>query len=265
VTRHSEIVSAGDVSIETYIDGDDGGPDVVIMPSAGRDSGDDFDHFAGALSGAGFRVLRPQPRGIGRSTGPMTDVNLVDLADDIAQVIGAVGHGPAVALGHAYGHFVACTVATSHPEMISAVILAAAAGRNIPPDLGSAPPRAGDLDQPADERLAALKLAFFAPGHDPSAWLTGWHPRTMAMQQDALHAAQAQGQLERYSAAGTAPILEIIAQFDPFRPRDQWRDLRNQLGPRVTTKVIENASHALFPEQPQAVACAVIGYLENLR
>jgi pimeloyl-ACP methyl ester carboxylesterase len=43
---------------------------VVILPSYGRDGGDEFDSLAVALAGAGYRVLRPQPRGIGRSTGP---------------------------------------------------------------------------------------------------------------------------------------------------------------------------------------------------
>jgi len=33
--------------------------------------------------------------------------------------------------------------------------------------------RAGDLSLPDDERLAALRLAFFAPGQDASIWLAG--------------------------------------------------------------------------------------------
>ncbi len=70
--------------------------------------------------------------------------------------------------------------------------------------------------------------------------------------------------LDRYRAAGTAPIFEIIAALDPFHPRDQWGDLRSQLGPRVASTVIEDASHALFPEQSAAVAGAVIGYLRTL-
>jgi pimeloyl-ACP methyl ester carboxylesterase len=45
---------------------------------------------------------------------------------------------------------------------------------------------------------------------------------------------------------------------------DQWGDLQSRLGPRVTSTVIEDASHALFPEQPTAVARAVIGYLRTL-
>lgn len=69
--------------------------------------------------------------------------------------------------------------------------------------------------------------------------------------------------IDRYGAAGTAPVFEIIAEYDPFHPKDQWGVLRSHLGSRVTTTVIDGASHALFPEQPDAVASAVIGYLRT--
>ena len=32
----------------------------------------------------------------------------------------------------------------------------------------------------------------------------------------------------------------------------------------MTTTVIDDASHALFPEQPDAVATAVLGYLQAM-
>ena len=67
MNRHSEMVCAGPVSIETYVDGD--GPAVVVIPSYGRDGGEDFESFTAAVVAAGYRVLRPQPRGVGRSAG----------------------------------------------------------------------------------------------------------------------------------------------------------------------------------------------------
>lgn len=258
MSRRREMVTVGERLIETFVDG--AGPDVLIIPSYGRDSGDDFEPFTAAVAGAGYRVLRPRPRGIGGSTGPMVDVVLDDLADDVAHVIDELGHGPAVVLGHAFGNFVARALATNHPEKVAAVVLAAAAGRTVPADINSAPMRAGDLMLPAGERLAALKLAFFAPGHNASIWLSGWYPDTLKMQVASVEKVDP----ERYWTAGTAPILEIIAALDPFHQRRQWDDLRNQLGFRVTSRIIPDASHALFPEQPAAVAAAVIDYLHTL-
>ena len=60
--------------------------------------------------------------------------------------------------------------------------------------------------------------------------------------------------------AGSAPVLEIIPEFDPFKPREYWGELRQQLGDRVTTVIIPDASHALFPEQPIRVTDAVIAW-----
>ena len=260
MNRHSEMVCAGPVSIETYVDGD--GPAVVVIPSYGRDGGEDFEPFTAALVAAGYRVLRPQPRGIGRSAGQMTGVDLRGLGDDIAHVIDQLGAGSAVVLGHAFGHIVARTVATNHPAKVSAVILAAAAAKSVPPEINSAPMRAADLTRSDDERLAALRLAFFAPGHDASIWLRGWYPETLKMQVASVTADR--GNLMRYWAAGTVPIFEIIAALDPFHPPDQWCGLRDEFGSRVTSTVIGDASHALFPEQPAAVASAVIDYLQTL-
>ena len=255
--RQSEIVTGGAVSIETYIDGR--GPAIVIVPSYGRDGGKDFDPLTATLAHAGFRVLRPQPRGVAGTTGPMTAVGFDDMARDVAAVIDALADGPAVVLGHAFGNFVARATAVHHPDKVACVILAAASGKTVDPEVNSAPLRAGDLTLSDDERLAALHLAFFAPGHDASGWLTGWYPDTLAMQVDCVHHAD----VNRYWGAGTAPIFEIIAALDPFHQRDEWDDLSHRYGNRVTTTVIADASHALFPEQPTAVANAITNYLAD--
>ena len=67
--RTREFVRHEDVMIEVIVEGQ--GPAIVLLPSLARDS-DDYDEVAEGLAAAGFRVLRPQPRGIGRSTGPMS-------------------------------------------------------------------------------------------------------------------------------------------------------------------------------------------------
>jgi hypothetical protein len=57
--------------------------------------------------------------------------------------------------------------------------------------------------------------------------------------------------IARYWGAGSAPVFEIIAARDLFHQRDEWGDLRARYGDRVTTTVVDDASHALFPEQPE--------------
>jgi pimeloyl-ACP methyl ester carboxylesterase len=155
VTRH--LVATGRASIDTWVDGH--GPSVVVIRSYGRDAGTDFDALSTALVAAGYRVLRPQPRGIAGSTGPMRDVTFAGMAGDVAQVIDDLADGPAVILGHAFGNFVARATAVHRPDLVAAVILAAASGRTVDPQVNSAPMRAGDLTLPEAARLAALRLA----------------------------------------------------------------------------------------------------------
>lgn len=74
--RRTELLRYGDVQVEVVVEG--AGPAVVLLPSLARDS-DDYDQVAEGLAVSGFRVLRPKPRGIGRSTGPMTNITLRQL------------------------------------------------------------------------------------------------------------------------------------------------------------------------------------------
>jgi len=122
------------------------------------------------------------------------------------------------------------------------------------------PGRIADAATPEAERLRLLTFAFFAPGHDPAQWLDGWYPNTQHMQRDSREGIK---QSDWWSA-GSAPLLELIPDHDPFKPRADWTELRDQFGDRVTTVVIADASHALFPEQPAAVAAAIIPWARTL-
>jgi pimeloyl-ACP methyl ester carboxylesterase len=64
--RTRSIVAYDDVRIDVIAEG--AGPLVVLLPSRARGS-EDFDEIASGIAKAGFRVLRPQPRGAGESTG----------------------------------------------------------------------------------------------------------------------------------------------------------------------------------------------------
>jgi pimeloyl-ACP methyl ester carboxylesterase len=251
------MVSNGDAVIETYVDGR--GPALVVLPSYGRDGGEDFDEFSELVVRAGFHVLRPQPRGVGRSSGS-TQASLQDMANDVAKVIQQLAGGNAAVLGHAFGNGVARLLAMSHGEVVKGTILAAASGSGVSKEVNETPFIAGNPSLPEQDRLAALSLAFFAPHHDARQWLTGWYPETLHMQKTAVQAVNPAD----FSRAGTAPILQIIAESDPWNPYSSWRELREQCGDRVTTRIVADASHALFPEQTPIVADIVIAWLQSL-
>lgn len=242
------------------------GPAIFLLPSLGR-SASDFAELSELLSAKGFRVLRPQPRGIGASVGPMEDVTIQDLAADVASVIEAEKLSPVIVAGHAFGNFVTRMLATLRPELVRGIALIAGSVGKVPgkaspfdPEIWESIRKSGDLDCSDQERLVHLQRAFFAPGNDPSVWLSGWHTNAKTMQ----ISAQTLTPADLYFAGGTAPILDIQAEDDTVAPRKYAHILRAELGDRVTTVVVPNAGHALLPEQPAAVCSALATWSAQL-
>jgi pimeloyl-ACP methyl ester carboxylesterase len=238
----------------------------VMLPSRGRGA-EDFDGVADELVKAGFRVLRPQPRGAALSRGPMQNLTLHDLARDIAAVIRNAGDGgPAIIVGHAFGSWVARMTAVDHPELVRGVVMAAAAAKAYPAgfvgakELSEAVRKSGDFALPDTERLRYLRLAFFAPDSDASIWLQGWHPAADEVQSAAGRATE---QSEWWSG-GTAPLLDLQGALDPFKPRTAANEMREEFGERVSVVVIPKAGHALLPEQPAAVTAAILAWIGQL-
>jgi pimeloyl-ACP methyl ester carboxylesterase len=261
--RARETVAYDNVRIDVIAEGS--GPLVVLLPGRGRGS-EDFDEVAAGLAKAGFRVLRPQPRGAGGSIGPMQGLTLHDFARDNAEVVKHEGGGPAVMVGHAFGSWVARMTAADYPQAVRGVVIAGAAAKAYPAgfpgakELSEAVRKSGDPALPDAERLTYLRANFFAPGSDASVWLKGSYPEVDESQ---FAAGRATRQPEWWGG-GTAPLLDLQGELDPFKPRSMANEMREEFGERATVVVIPNASHALIPEQPAAVVDAIVAWIGKL-
>jgi pimeloyl-ACP methyl ester carboxylesterase len=257
--QQRKFVARGDVRLEVLVAGR--GHPIVLLPSLGRGA-TDFAPIADRLAEAGFRVLCPQPRGIGASTPVPPYANLEDCAADIAAAIEAEAGGPAFVAGHAFGNRVARMLATARPDLVEAVCLIAANVGKDPsqPDIRKAIRESADPTLPDDARLAALRFAFFAPGNDPTPWLAGWHPEVLAAQRIA---GDRTSRMMDY-AAGGKPVLYLQPSHDPLAHVEDAVTFQRELGPRVTVVVIPNASHAAIAEQPDFIATELARYATSL-
>jgi pimeloyl-ACP methyl ester carboxylesterase len=237
------------------------GPRVVMMPSLGRGA-TDFDEIASRIAAAGYRALCPQPRGIGASLGPLRNITLHDFARDIAAVIRHDGGGATVVAGHAFGNFVARATAADYPELVKAVVLLAATHTwPLAPELRDSINKCHMMSLPEEVRLRHLQHVFFAPGNDARVWLDGWDEDVMHAERDATEATPR----PEWWTAGKAPVLDVLALDDPLSPPDSTNRYRDEWGAdRVEIVAISNAAHALLPEQPAAVADAIIAYMKKL-
>lgn len=256
------LVRYGDVQIEALSQGV--GPTVVILPSLGRGA-EDYDEVARLLAADGLRVLRPQPRGIGQSKGPMANLDMHAFAADVAAVLDQEKTGPVVVVGHAWGSQPARMLAVDRPDLVRGLVMAAASAGKLPPGSNEKPygrlreaiDGSGNLALPEAKRLEYLRQAFFAPGHDPRPWLGGWYPDTHHAHAHARNVTP----VDAYFAGGTVPMLDLPAQYDAVVVPNVFKPM---LGNRVTVEVIPDAGHAMAPEQPVAMSRAIARFARRV-
>lgn len=249
-------LTTSQASIQYSIQGS--GPLVVMIGSVGRGTAE-FDALAKRLVERGYRVALPEPRGVGESRGAMQDITLHDLAQDYAALIEAEG-GTAIVVGHAFGQWVARTVAADHRDVVRGTVLVAAGSRSWPRSLLEDIATINSPTSSREQKLASLRNGFFAAGNDPTPWLEGWHSDVTKAQL----AAEKRTDQKTWWQGGTAPVLDLQGDSDPFRPLSSRMEMRNDLGDRVTIQVVPNASHALPAEKPLETADAIADWADQL-
>lgn len=239
---------------------------VVLLASLGRPASD-FNALAKALATAGWRTLAVESRGMGTWAGAgfFGPATLTGYADDVAAALTHAGLPPdarVVLVGHAYGNRVARTFAVQHPARTAGVVLLAAGDKpHLPPEVEKDLKRAALSPLPWALREEAVQRTFFAPGHAVSAdWQRGWSAWAALAQSRAVRATPT----AHIRNAGSAPVLVVQPANDVVAPVSQGTELAAELGPRARLVVIPQAGHALLPEQPDAVAQAVLAFVRSL-
>ncbi len=248
-------VTAGAARLHVRIMG--AGKLLVLLPGLGRPA-TDLDALAALLADGGYRVVQPDPRGSGGSTGPMQGLTLHDLAADVSAVIEAVGGGPATLIGQAFGNRIARMTATDRGDLVRAVVLLGCSGKVQPtPEIAEAIRLAQAIDTPFEVRIRAVRAAWFAPGADISVWLDGWSQPVMG----AYLAAAAATDTASWWSAGTAPVLIVQGAADVSAPPANGHLLHAEIGARATLVDLPGIGHAVGVEGADVVARVVLRYL----
>jgi pimeloyl-ACP methyl ester carboxylesterase len=246
------------VALEVLVEG--AGADVVLVPSALRGA-QDFDLLQSALSDAGYRSIAVNLRGAGNSRGEVDGLTLRDVADDVAFVVGQICGGRAHLVGHALGNSVVRAMASYRPEVAATVTVMPCGAQHLDrhpmtPEIAAAMGRCHDDSLSEHDRIAALQLAFFAPGNDASVWLDGWWPGAAGNV-----AALGRSDPEEWWRAGTVPILIIQPLNDAMIPPEVGRSAAAAFGARAAYREVPACGHAILPEQPAVIAGHIIEFL----
>ena len=249
----------GDAKLRVFMEGT--GPAIVLLPGQGRGPRD-FDEVAKRLVLAGYRVVRPEPRGFGESVGPVEGVTLRDNARDVAAAIEKVVAAPAIVAGWAYGNRIARMIARDQPELVRGVVLIAAGGK-FPPKFEVM----GDLMTYQNKSLSLEKRAEAARKilYGPKSTISVTEMRIDEVSAATIKAQSLPFPLEAWWDGGKAPMLVLQGLHDVLAPLENGRSLRQDYPERVTLVEFEDLGHAMVRERPDLVADAIVTWAKKLK
>lgn len=227
---------------------------VILIPSLGRPASD-FDALCHSLRDAGFRAVGIEPR----STFPGKPT-LHDLAADTVAQIDAMGIEKFHLIGHAFGNRLSrCITADFNDRVLSLTLLAA--GGLVEPEehIWAALSACFDETLSDEEHMMNVKVGFFADGNDPTVWRDGWFPGVMQYQRPAV----IRTPRDEWWSASVDRVLVVQALQDAIAPVENGRRYVSESAPHAHLVEINGAGHAMLPEQPEAIASAVIEFLKG--
>jgi pimeloyl-ACP methyl ester carboxylesterase len=253
------VVKLTDSTIEYFSQGQ--GEPIVLLPFGGLTVGY-LEELSQDLADSGYRVVRINARGSGKSTGSGEGVTLHTLAGDVAGVIQALKLGPVNVGGHAVGNRVARMLAADHPELVRTVILFAAGGK-VPPK----PPGEHALKtifDPAStnaEILADMKYMVGNPANIPMAWRVikpCRSPQAAGIERTAMNATPLK---EWWAPPGQSKYLVVQGTDDQIAPPENGELLKQEMGERVTLVSFPGAGHLFVLTEHKEAADAVVSFL----
>ena len=254
------MVKLTDSNIQYFSQGQ--GKPIVLLPFGGLTVGYMAD-LSQRLADAGYRVIRINFRGSGKSTGSGEGITLHTLAQDVAGVIESLNLGPVNVGGHAFGNRVARTLAADRPEIVQSVILFAAGGK-VPPK----PPGERALQtifNPAStdaDILKEMKYMVGDPAEIPMAWQAikpSRAPEVAGLQKTAMNNTPLK---EWWAPPGKMKYLILQGTEDQIALPENGELLKEELGVRATLVSFPGAGHLLLVTEPKKVVAAVVSFLQ---
>lgn len=256
------LVTVADATIEYFSQGS--GESVVLLPG-GTLTVDYLGDLAVALAAAGYRAVRVNPRGAGRSTGSHEGVTLHTFGEDVAGVIEALDLGRVHLAGHAFGNRVARILAADRADLVRSVVLLAAGGKVPPGDLaGQALATIFDPAATDAEVVGAMPYMIGSLFDPDEAWgmlKPSRAPGAAALQRSAVMATSLD---DWWAPPGSVQYLALQGDEDQVALSKNGEMLQQELGDRVTIQVLAGTGHLMILEDPLRTAAAVVEFFNGL-
>ena len=234
------------------IDGD--GPSIIFVHGLGGTS-NSFQMLLGALSG--FRCLRPDLPGSGRSLTPFGKLTIATFVEAVAEVLRTVGAAPVHLVGHSMGTLVCQHLAAQAPETIKSLTLFGPILEPPDPARQRLKDRARAARQDGMIAIADAAATSLSSSTRSANPLAGPFVRESHMRQDPEGFAQSCEALAEAQAADLrflrCPTLLITGDEDAVAPPSMAQAIADKVkGSKV--RVLDHCGHWTPFERPQDCA-----------
>jgi pimeloyl-ACP methyl ester carboxylesterase len=261
---NTEIFDLENVQIEAIVSGK--GEIIILLAGLGGEAST-YDEFTPLLNKAGYKTVAINLRGIAGSKGPLEDITLHDLADDVAGVIKSLSKLPVHVVGWAFGNRVARCLAEDHPQIVKSVTLLAAGGRAAPdPEAMKNLGKLFNTHLSNKVRIEAAQLSLFSPSTDENTVYQAMRGgRSWPIATSAHSKANQSTPVMEWWNGGQTPMLVIQGLDDLIAVPENGEILKKDNGDRVRLVNIENAGHSLVREKPDRIAEEMITFYSNFQ
>ncbi|EHR50014.1 3-oxoadipate enol-lactonase [Saccharomonospora marina XMU15] len=218
-----------------------------------------------ALTQAGYRVVRYDQRGHGRTPVPDHPCSLADLGGDVVELLDGLGVERAAFVGLSLGGMTGMWLAVNHPDRIDRLVLCCTSAR-----LGSP-----QMWQERAEQARAQGMSAIADGSIQRWFTAQWLADNPQLAREYHHmtaATPAEGYAACCAAIGsmdllddlpkiTAPTLVIAGADDPATPPEGHGRPIAEAIPGARFEVVAHAAHLGNVEQPQRFSSLILDHL----
>jgi 3-oxoadipate enol-lactonase len=254
------------VAVHYMVEGDKDGELVVLSGSLGSDLRM-WDPQVGALTAAGYRVLRYDHRGHGQSPVPIGPYTLADLGADVVELLDRIGAPRAHFVGLSLGGMVAMWLAQHAGHRLRSMTLCCTSA-NLGPANGWAERAATVRAHGAQAVSTGVVERWFTP-----QWRAA-SPQQVSYYDAMVAATSAEGYAACCEAIQTmdicsdlptisAPTLVIAGADDPATPPEHGRHIATAI-PAARLEIVAPAAHLANIESPRELNQLILAHLSDL-
>ncbi len=258
--RRASTIAGDGGDIELFEYGESG--DLLICAAGNGRPAAQFNEFATQVAGAGFHVATFNYRGIGRSSGRLTELTLHDFGNDVWTIADSLGAAKVHLLGKAFGNRVMRAASCDRPDRVATITLLAAGGEIAPAvEVQAKFRRYFDPSISREDWIGLHAEINYAPAnaHLASAAADlGTYPLVAGAQAQAVEATP----LDEWLHGGTAPMLVMVGLDDVVAPPENGLRLA-EARPDTTLIGLPNCGHSMLDEQPEAILRMLTRFLRH--